>query len=147
MRLGYRTAVLAAFVCAGLLTATAAAAGTVLPSAARGAGPHPTGPNLIKFGGFESPVVASPCPGGGSSAATGVCTYSAGSTAIPDWTIGGDSVDLVSSAFWQPARGNQSLDLSGNAPGSVTQVVPTVPNRRYLLRWGMTGAPHCGPQS
>jgi hypothetical protein len=145
MRFGYRPAALAVLVSTGVLIATATAAGAALPAVTRVAGAVPEGPNLIRNADFKNPAFASPCPDGGASPAAGVCTYSAGSTAIPHWSIGGDGIALVSSTFWQPARGSQSIALSANGPGSVTQRIHTVVNRRYLLKWAASGNPDCGP--
>jgi choice-of-anchor C domain-containing protein len=89
--------------------------------------------DLIKNGSFGTPVCGA-----------GVCEYGIGSTAIPHWRVGGNSVDLVSSAYFQPAVGNQSIDLSGSTPDSVTQQVATAAGTAYVLSWHLAGNPACG---
>lgn len=80
-------------------------------------------------GGFETPAVPPPTP---------FTVHTAGQTLGP-WTVGGDSVDLVSDRFWDAAGGHQSVDLSGNAPGSVSQTVPTLPLTSYIVRFKLAG--------
>jgi hypothetical protein len=105
------------------------ATGLVLAGAtAEGAAPAPaagtkTWTNLVLNRGFERPV----CPQN--------CLFSAGSTAIPHWTAGGDSVDIVPASYWQPAGGNQSVDLAGLAPGSRTQNVATAAGSQLVHGW------------
>jgi choice-of-anchor C domain-containing protein len=90
--------------------------------------------NLIKNGGFEEPA----CP-------PQVCEYPGGDSGdVPGWAVGGNSVDIVGAAYFQPAGGSQSLDLSGSAPGSVTQRVDTVKGAVYTLSWELAGNPVCG---
>lgn len=80
-------------------------------------------------GGFETPAVPPPTP---------FTVHTAGQTLGP-WTVGGDSVDLVSDRLWDAAGGHQSVDLSGNAPGSVSQTVPTLPLTSYIVRFKLAG--------
>ena len=68
-------------------------------------------PNLILNGSFEQPRQTSDA------------ALFPGSGGLTDWTIGGGSVNLDDSGYWQAEDGLQSLDLSGNAPGSVSQTV------------------------
>ena len=90
-------------------------------------------PNLILNGSFEQPRQASDAA---LSPSTGGLT---------DWTIGGDSVNLDGSGYWQAEDGIQSLDLSGNAPGSVSQTVNgTTSGTTYTLSWYLAGNPECG---
>jgi hypothetical protein len=67
---------------------------------------------------------------------------------IPGWTVGADSVDIIGSDYWPPPpgspSGSQSIDLSGSAPGSLTQIVGTTPGWAYLLKWYVAGNPGCG---
>lgn len=90
-------------------------------------------PNLVKNGGFEEPAGCNP-----------FCEYDAGSTAMPHWVIGGNSIDLVNTGYFQAAFGSQSVDLSGSAPGSVEQTVDTTSGVTYHLKWYMAGNPYCG---
>jgi len=93
------------------------------------------GHNLLQNGCFQDPVVTS-----------GSLTLGQGSTQIPDWTVGADSVDVVPGNNWQPAAGcSQSLSLVGDSPGSVSQTVSTTFGDIYLLQWKMAADYHCGP--
>ena len=79
--------------------------------------PLPTGSNLIVNPCLQAPGLS-----------TGHDTFGSGSTEIRGWTVGADSVDVVGATSvnstnngWQPATGcSQSIDLAGNAPGSVS---------------------------
>jgi uncharacterized protein DUF642/PEP-CTERM motif-containing protein len=77
--------------------------------------------NNVQNGTFSTPATFSN---------SGYITIAAGSTALPGWTVGG-SVDVVSGSgnLWQAAPGGgNSIDLSGNAAGSLaSQVLTTVP--------------------
>jgi len=86
-------------------------------------------------GAFEEPTCAS------------VCEFSAGSTEIPHWTVGGNSVDVVSVSYSEPAAGSQSIDLAGSGSGTLTQIVATTPGSTYTLKWKMAGNPVCGKQA
>jgi choice-of-anchor C domain-containing protein len=90
--------------------------------------------NLVLNGGFTEPACSS------------VCEVGARSTEIPHWTVGGNSVDIIPSGYFEPAAGSQSVDLSGGAPGTLTQTVTTAAGSTYLLRWHMAGNPVCGQQ-
>jgi choice-of-anchor C domain-containing protein len=101
--------------------------------------------NLVKNGSFERPAVSSPCHNGGEGNPTpGICTYLGGSTGIPGWTVGSNSVDVTAASVWKAAAGHQSIDLSGDGPGSVKQVITTIKGKRYVLRWAMAGNWDCG---
>lgn len=94
------------------------------------------GANLIVNGNFSRPVV------------NGYDTISASAQGLPGWTVGSDSVDVIGRAFWPPPpgspRASQSIDLSGGAPGRITQAVLTAPGSRYLLKWYGAGNYGCG---
>ena len=103
------------------------------------AAPTPTASNsLIKNGCLTAPSVSSQWG-----------KFGPGSTSIPDWTIGGNSVDDAVDAAksgWQPPPGcGYSVDLSGNAPGSVSQAVTTTPGASYELHWYLSGNWNCAP--
>jgi choice-of-anchor C domain-containing protein len=67
----------------------------------------------------------------------------AGSTAITGWTVGGDSVDYIGS-YWNAQSGSRSVDLSGNAPGSIFQTFDTVLGQVYNVTFFL-GANGDGP--
>jgi YVTN family beta-propeller protein len=106
--------------------------------------------DLISNGGFEAPI---DCPADPHAPSGNV--YSSPSTAIPGWTVGTSvvaggfppGVGIACSTTTTPGAGSQSLDLSGDAPGSVSQVVPTTPGTTYTLSWYGTGDPACGQAS
>jgi choice-of-anchor C domain-containing protein len=95
--------------------------------------------NLITNDGFQIPQVSQAW-----------ATFNAGSTRIHGWVIGGNSVDIVSSGYYNPAVGDQSLDLSGTCNGcsdprgSISQAVSTVAGQTYTLAWYMAGNLNCG---
>lgn len=102
---------------------------------ASNASPAVTSANLIQNGSFESPSIWQ---------TTSLVEYDTGSTTMPGWTVGGDSVDLTGENYWDAEDGDQSLDLSGAAPGSVSQSVATTAGTVYTLTWWMAGNPNCG---
>lgn len=124
-----------------------AIAGSAAASASRGTSlaQKASGPNLVKNGSFEASAVTSPCPDGGQGNPTpGICTYFGGSRGIPGWTVGSNSVDVASQSVWKAASGHQSIDLSGDGPGSLKQAVTTAKGKKYVLRWAMAGNWDCG---
>jgi choice-of-anchor C domain-containing protein len=91
--------------------------------------------NLVQNGSFESPSIWQ---------TNSLVEYDAGSTAMPGWTVGGNSIDLVGENYWDAEDGDQSVDLSGAAPGSVSQAVATTAGANYTLSWYMAGNTNCG---
>jgi hypothetical protein len=78
-------------------------------------------PNIVENGTFATTATFN---------GYGYVTLFAGSNALPGWTIGGNSVDVVSGTgnLWQAAPGGgNSIDLSGNSAGLTSQVLNTVP--------------------
>ncbi|MGZ4817389.1 MAG: DUF642 domain-containing protein [Terriglobales bacterium] len=73
----------------------------------------------------------------------GYVTLSAGSTDLTGWTIGGDSIDVVSGSMWQAApSGGNAIDLSGNAAGLTSQLLNTVPVGSYwTISFYLSGNP------
>lgn len=91
--------------------------------------------NLIVNGSFENPSIWQ---------SNSLVEYNGGSTAMPGWTVGGNSVDLTAASYWTAEDGNQSLDLAGSASGSVAQTVTTTPGKDYTLSWYLAGNTNCG---
>jgi choice-of-anchor C domain-containing protein len=121
-----------------LLTLLAAGAAFLSRSSLQGPASAATisSPNLVINGDFEVPAITS-----------SYSTYPNGNSGITGWTVGGNSVDILSSQ-WPPAGGNQSIDLSGTCnckspQGSLSQDVPTVPRQTYTLGWYMAGNFNC----
>jgi len=91
----------------------------------------PVAGQILTNGSFEVPVVAVSDP------------FYAGNPAITGWTIGGNSVDVGSDAFFHlvpldPSNhcfdGRQAIDLDGSpGPGSISQSFVTTPGARYQL--------------
>jgi len=65
-------------------------------------------------------------------------------TSINDWTVSSGSVDYIGS-YWQAADGDNSLDLNGNAAGSVSQTFDTVAGASYAVSFSLSGNPDAGP--
>lgn len=74
-------------------------------------------------------------------------TYPGGSTAITGWTVTGNSVDLISTTFWQaPPGGGQNVDLDGNAPGGLEQTLMATPaGQTATIDFELSGNPDGGP--
>ncbi|GHH68100.1 hypothetical protein GCM10017673_16260 [Streptosporangium violaceochromogenes] len=89
---------------------------------------------LIGNGGFETPVIAAQE------------FYDTGA-AIGAWNVADGSVDLIGpEGPWRAARGRQSLDLSGNRPGTIEQTFATRVGRCYTVSFALAGNPY-GPPS
>jgi choice-of-anchor C domain-containing protein len=94
------------------------------------------GPSVVKNGSFENPHIVDPFPRG--------VIFDAGSRIGP-WTVTRGSVQLLGDQF-QPKFGRQSLDLSGNERGSISQDLNTVPGSFYKLRFFLAGNPDGPPR-
>ena len=90
------------------------------------------GINLVANGSFETPSV------NGQSQ-----TLNAGSNALASWAIGGNSIDVIRN-FWTSKDLAQSIDLDGNAPGSIAQTLTTVPGKTYTLTFWYSSHPSLG---
>jgi formylglycine-generating enzyme required for sulfatase activity len=64
-----------------------------------------------------------------------------GGFSFSGWTVGGQGVDLHNTYHTTAHSGNQSLDLSGEAPGSIAQSVVTTPGTTYRLSFWYSGQP------
>jgi choice-of-anchor C domain-containing protein len=58
--------------------------------------------------------------------------------------VGGDSVDYIG-GYWQAEDGSRSVDLSGNANGSVSQTFDTLAGHSYVVNFFLAGNPDGGP--
>lgn len=83
----------------------------------------PASANLVMNGDFENPAIA---PDGFYATLPGGAVFSG-------WTVGGDSIDLIDTRHAAAHSGKQSLDLTGNAAGSIAQNVATTPGKTYRL--------------
>jgi choice-of-anchor C domain-containing protein len=90
------------------------------------AAPAQAGVNLLSNGSFETPVVDG-----------GYTTIGAGGT-MGAWTVTSGSVDHIGS-YWNAADGTQSVDMSGDQAGSISQTVNTSAGQEYQLSFWMAG--------
>ncbi|MET8542158.1 choice-of-anchor C family protein [Kitasatospora sp. NPDC004799] len=114
------------------VVALLAAAATALAVPAQAAGGHRAA-GRFDDGGFENP----------KAPANAFATLSAGQ-ALGPWRVTAGSVDLTGAGFWQTAEGDQSVDLNGNAAGSIAQTFTTVPGTTYSVTYALAGNP-AGP--
>ena len=64
---------------------------------------------------------------------------------IAGWTVGSGSVDLIQD-YWEAADGSFSLDLAGNASGSIfTTIADLVEGVTYRISFAISGNPDAGP--
>ena len=75
---------------------------------------------------------------------SGFVELGGGSTAIPGWTVAGNSIDYITT-YWQAADGSRSLDLSGSDSGSVFQTLATTAGQKYTVTFDMAGNPDGAP--
>ena len=66
-----------------------------------------------------------------------------GSTAINNWTVGGNSIDYIGT-YWTAADGSRSIDLAGNSFGWISQKFDTVEGTPYRVSFAMAGNPDGG---
>jgi hypothetical protein len=93
------------------------------------------GPNLIGNGKFVLPLY------GGSHE-----LFSPYNKSITGWVAGGGGVMLMEKSFAEPPpNSTASIRLSDGSPGSITQVLPTVPGWSYVLGWYQAGYEGQGP--
>lgn len=85
-------------------------------------------------GSFETPRVA----------ANSFQTVGTGGSVGP-WDVTAGNVDLIGAGYWQAAEGDQSVDLNGNGPGTVSQTFTTVPGKKYTVTYSLAGNPQGGP--
>ena len=103
-----------------------AVAGALAVFAGLAASPAHASANLLSNGSFEDPIV-----GGGF-----VTVGSPGSMGA--WSVDSGSIDHIGS-YWQAADGNQSVDMSGNSDGKISQTVNTSAGLQYELSWWEAG--------
>jgi len=91
----------------------------------------------IVNGSFEDPEVPS-----------NAFFYFAGGSTIPGWTIGGSGygagIEVTNTDYWQASNGNNSVDLIGIYPGSISQDIPTFTGVTYTVSFDMSGNPMGG---
>lgn len=90
------------------------------------AAPAHASANLLSNSSFETPIVA----GGFTTVGTG--------GDLGAWTVDSGSIDHIGS-YWQAADGVQSVDMSGNEDGKISQTVNTSAGQTYELSWWESG--------
>jgi Membrane proteins related to metalloendopeptidases len=88
------------------------------------------GPNIVVDGNFETPDVTS----------ASWDTYYAGQF-LDSWFVEVGSVDHKHKNAWQSADGRQSVDLSGDSSGAISQYLLTAPLQSYMLSFALAGNP------
>jgi choice-of-anchor C domain-containing protein len=92
--------------------------------------------NLIKNGDFESHPTLS-VPDGG------YLKVSAGSGGITDWTVGGDSIDLILNSYGSIGVNSTSVDMLGTpGPGILSQSFDYAANTTYTLSFDVSRNPN-----
>lgn len=72
-------------------------------------------------------------------------TLGTGSPSLTGWTIAGGSIDYIGS-YWQASNGVRSVDLAGNAPGTISQTIAGLTaGMRYLVSFDLAGNPDGAP--
>lgn len=89
--------------------------------------------NLVKDGGFERP-----------STSGLIKTVSAGG-GIGPWQVTVGSVDDVQGGYWPAAAGQQSVDVAGDGPGTISQSLTVPGTGVYRLKYSLAGNPQCAP--
>ena len=70
---------------------------------------------------------------------SGDLMFSAGQT-FGSWTVVSGNIDLLSTTYWQPpAAGQQTVDMNGIVPGSISQSISTAAGQTYLLTFSLSG--------
>ena len=78
-------------------------------------------------------------------AVAGFTTLATGSNAITGWQVASGSIDYIGN-YWQAADGSRSIDLDGNAPGSIKQqLTGLVGGTQYRVAFNIAGNPDGGP--
>jgi choice-of-anchor C domain-containing protein len=87
--------------------------------------------NLLVDGSFETPIASQPFQ-----------TFGTGALGTA-WTVTAGSVDLIGN-YWQTAQGSQSVDMSGNENGTISQTINLAPGT-YKLIFDESGNPDGPP--
>jgi choice-of-anchor C domain-containing protein len=86
--------------------------------------------NLLTNGSFESGPSVPP-----------IASFTAGSAAITGWAVLSGNIDYSSNTFgfWVASNGTRSIDLNGNAAGTIAQTFSTVVGQPYLVQFDLAG--------
>lgn len=120
-----------------LVTAKPLLIGTLVLAALPVGAALAAGPNLIRDGGFERPMIATPF----KTLATGQSIRTCTGGARNCWLVVAGSANLTGS-LWQAQSGNQSVELNGGAPkGEIEQAFSTVPGTQYKITFRLSSDP------
>jgi hypothetical protein len=116
----------------GLAVASAGLAMTAVVAPSASAAEQPV---AVSNGNFEQPKL--------STDAYAFSNYSAADADViglngQGWAVTSGDVELVNDLVWNGHGGGQSLDLNGNGPGEVCQVIPTGPGFDYVVDFWMS---------
>lgn len=95
----------------------------------------PAAASVFVNGGFET----STC----GAAVGGFATVGAGGSCVTGWTVDSGSVDYIN-GYWEAKDGIASIDLAGNAPGTISQTFDTVAGQLYSVDYWLSGNPDGG---
>jgi choice-of-anchor C domain-containing protein len=99
--------------------------------------------SLVLIGGFGNAFAATNIVNNGSFENTGCgplfdTVFTPDSTTITGWTVGLDSIDWIC-GYWTAQDGSNSIDMSGNAAGSISQDLTTIAGAVYDVKFYMSG--------
>jgi choice-of-anchor C domain-containing protein len=84
--------------------------------------------NLIQNGGFEDGPLVNANPGFRT-----ISGNANQQSLIPNWTVGGQSVDYIANYWQNNQNSGNSIDLNGNGPGRISQTITTVVGQLYKI--------------
>lgn len=88
---------------------------------------HSSATGLIN-GSFETPALASSA------------LYSVAPAGF-DWTITPGNIEIVTSAYWQPSSGNQSIDMNGSTTGGIYQDFTFSSSQTWAIKFDLSANP------
>ena len=88
---------------------------------------------ILTNGGFEAGTFANPYNP----------VFAVNNATIDGWTVDSGSVDLITT-YWTSSEGDQSIDLNGWTPGSMSQAFPTIVGHNYKVTFDLAGNPDGG---
>jgi choice-of-anchor C domain-containing protein len=60
-------------------------------------------------------------------------------TDLRGWSVPSGNIDILTSRYWQPHSGRQSIDLAGCASGTIRQRLATTPGQTFELSYWIAG--------
>ena len=90
-----------------------------------------SGTGLVN-GNFESPVL----PGIGLTFSTPPAGF--------NWTVASGDIEVFTASYWQPASGNQSVDMNGSTTGSIYQDFMFSSSQTWAISFALSANPDQG---